>query len=49
MKVGVTRARVRVCVRARVYMRVRTRVCVFIPYYRRGFSWLKQNKCNARD
>ena len=25
-------------------------VCVFIPFHRRGFSWLKQNnKCNARD
>ena len=25
-------------------------VCVFISFYRRGFSWLKQNnKCNARD
>ena len=24
-------------------------VCVFISFHRRGFSWLKQNKCNARD
>ena len=27
-----------------------TCVCVFIPFHRTGFSWLKQNnKCNARD
>ena len=24
-------------------------MCVFISLHRRGFSWLKQNKCNARD
>ena len=25
-------------------------VCVRISFYRKGFSWLKQNnKCNARD
>ena len=24
-------------------------MCVFISFHRRGFSWLKQNKCNARD
>ena len=24
-------------------------MCVFISFHRKGFSWLKQNKCNARD
>ena len=32
-----------VCVCVCVY------VCVCISFYRKGFSWLKQNKCNARD
>ena len=24
-------------------------VCVCISFHRKGFSWLKQNKCNVRD
>ena len=37
------------CVCVYVYVYVCVCVCVCISFHRKGFSWLKNNKCNARD
>ena len=37
------------CVCVYVYVYVCVCVCVCISFHRKSFSWLKNNKCNARD